>query len=296
MVKRPHKRAQPTGDDLNITVMDYRAGDGLLLSGFCCFPRRKPTPKRGILFVHGTRGNALVGAGFLGPFLAQSGYMSFCIDKRNSGINYETSLFDESIHDLQGGIDALATMGMREIILVGHSLGAIEVAFYMSQRQDPRVRAVVLSGTPADTSSSTVSSIRTEDGLSKQTVYARLVDDARALVKVGEANRPMVIGTTGDGNYMTISAESFLSYRGPETNCRAVKWVGSIKVPILLLAHEITHLGVSPSESAAIKELIQGSGRVDMSTVSGADHFYSGREREAAETVRKWLESIGLPP
>ena len=30
MVKRPHKRAQPTGDDLNITVMDYRAGDGLL--------------------------------------------------------------------------------------------------------------------------------------------------------------------------------------------------------------------------------------------------------------------------
>ena len=296
MVKRPHKRAQPTGDDLNITVMDYRAGDGLLLSGFCCSSKRHPNPKRGVLFVHGTRGNALVGAGFLGPFLAQSGYMSLCIDKRNSGINYETSLFDESVYDLQGGIDALASMGMHGIVLVGHSLGATEVAFYMSQRQDPRISAVVLSGTPADTSRSTVASIRTEDGLSREVAYARLVDDARALVKKGEANRPMVIGTKGDRDYMTISAESFLSYRGPETNCRAVKWVGSIKVPILILAHEIAHLGVSPDESAAIMKLSQGSARVDMSTISGADHFYSGREREAAETVRKWLESIGLPP
>ena len=51
--------------------------------------------------------------------------------------------FDESPHDVDAWITLATSLGYERVVLIGHSLGALKVAYYQARRQDPRVAGLV---------------------------------------------------------------------------------------------------------------------------------------------------------
>ena len=64
---------------------------------------------------------------------------------RQTGAAYGNAyeILDDSRQDLRAGIDYLHGLGYRRIAILGHSMGAVKVAYYAAVADDPRVAAVI---------------------------------------------------------------------------------------------------------------------------------------------------------
>lgn len=293
----PYKIALTTPEGVDLRVVNYRATDGVLLFGFLASPSGKAVrSKVGVIFVHGTRGSALVGAGFLAPYLARYGYTAFAINKRNSDINFEASIFEDVAKDLAGAVMYLAGLGVPNIVLIGHSLGAIEATYYVGSERPASVKALVLSGTPASSPRSAVEDLRDVNPTDPEAEYQKLVTEAQMLAVRGKGDTLLIIPRGGGHGQMSMSAFSYLSYRGPQSRCSAVDWIEKVTVPVFLLAHALPDRGVSPEESEEIRAKAVATSSLESYTVKDAGHFYTDHEEEAAKAVADWLNRVGLPP
>ncbi len=52
-------------------------------------------------------------------------------------------LFDEALPRIQAGVDYLKKMGIQNIVIIAHSLGASMASFYLSDKPDPTISAFV---------------------------------------------------------------------------------------------------------------------------------------------------------
>ncbi|MBI2183901.1 MAG: alpha/beta fold hydrolase [Thaumarchaeota archaeon] len=297
MVRYPNKMVLPTPEGVDLRAINYRASDGLLLDGFLAYPSgKRPTSETGVVFVHGTRGNALVGAGFLGQNLARYGYTTLSINMRSSGISYEVSVFEDVSKDLAGVVKYLSSLGVRKIVLLGHSLGSTDVVYYATTENDPLVKALILSGAPADIKGRAVDDFKTVDPKAPRKEYNSFVAKAKLLVKQGKGETLLIAPTSGGHGQMPISAESFLSYRGPDSKCSGLAWIATVKVPLFFLIHGRPDRGVTPQDSEALIREAKAASRVDKHVIKDADHFYTGHEEEASKAVADWLSRVGLNP
>lgn len=115
--------------------------------------RRKsdcPTPRRGILYVHGF--NDYFFQDEMASWFADSCYAFYAVDLRKYGrsiTNGQTKFEVRDLHEYFADIDsAVAQMkadGISDIVLMGHSTGGLTTSLYMSESPDPAISGLILN-------------------------------------------------------------------------------------------------------------------------------------------------------
>lgn len=231
--------------------------------------------RRGYLFVSGrTRGHDVATVDAPWPLSVRPEDIP---TYRLGGWGWERWAEDE--HDVAGWITFLVSQGVEHVVLLGHSAGVGRVSYYQAQRQDPRVVGVVLA--------SSSDRLRPQDP-------AR-VSQAERLVAEGYGDAPLPLAEGRPIFFALESAANVVHWEsvvGPFVADGHTPWIASIRTPVLAT------LGTAefePDLRGAVEDMrgraVQ-TPRFDIQVIEGADHAYTGRERELAEVVARWIEAL----
>jgi pimeloyl-ACP methyl ester carboxylesterase len=252
--------------------------DGLTHYGALYGPAEGRRRDLGVVLVHGMTGS-FVGEieSALPPMLAPAGYV--CLVANNRGYGFfgtATERFAGCLADVGAAIDFVSARGLERIALVGHSRGGIKVAYYMTQRHDPRVVALGLLS-PAESLRTAARQVGTTFG------GKRWLSRVRALVAEGHGD---AILTCSEWPYM-LSAASLLDSYNAQADVVSEN-LKSIRVPVFAACGEkeidwctvVARLRAGPPPGYTVHVLPK------------ADHVYTGEEAELARRLVVWLDTI----
>jgi len=236
----------------------------------------------------------------IGRYLAEEGYTCFDVntrmhdlgnvegyngDKRIRGGGY-WGIASEEWKDIAGWVDFAESNGFKKIVLVGHSAGCAPVRDFQSRQQDNRVIGLVLgSGGVGDYSRNPLDS-----ALIKQA--ARLVSENKGEALVQDTTRSFpsyrsaaaimdeTQGAPRDGDFFGIN--------------HANAAVSRIRCPILAFyaSNDIGNEKDLELLKSSIRKHAGGPKSVTTTMISGTDHMYTGEEKQVADLMAQWIESI----
>lgn len=257
--------------------------DGLMLEGV---RHGSASSDLAVVYTHGLTSSVFrKGHVLIGRALAEAGCTVIAGNNRGSGLAYPLpqrsgprvlggSWFErlaDAPKDLDAWIDVALGAGAKSIVLLGHSLGAIKAVVYASERADGRLAGLVLASPPLRAFASPAKS--------------DLVAAATRAVAEGRPEELLDLGapglTFGRLSAATVLARSDLGDVAP--------LVRSIGCPVLgIYGTEEPDVGGQND----LDHLVQiAPDRFTGALVAGADHLYTGREREAAGVISRWIES-----
>jgi pimeloyl-ACP methyl ester carboxylesterase len=185
--------------------------------------------------------------------------------------------WDEEPNDVGGWIDFLVAQGAEQVVLLGHSVGALRVTYYLAERQDSRVIGLVLA--------SGSDSIPATDPARLQ-LAERLVAEGRGEALLPE-QEPGAIGSAANLVHWEQYGGRFATEGHPP-------WISSVRVPVLatlgagavdLIPDLRTH--VEDMRGRAVQ-----APHFDIQVIEGADHNYTRQEQDLAEVLLRWLDSL----
>lgn len=205
---------------------------------------------------------------------------------RRLGAAYE--VVDECRLDIAGWLQFASSRGYQDVILLGHSLGALKIIYSQAQQAPPQVSALVALSPPRLSSeafqASDVSSLYMEDlQLARQQVAA---GQAEELIQV-RVPLPLL-----------ITARGYLDKYGPGERYNLLKFIDQLQVPLL-----VTYGGLEIQQGSiafagmtdAIADRTAGNDawRGTVREIEGADHSYHGQVESLLEVIGEWLEATG---
>jgi len=248
-----------------------------------------------LVHVHGGPGGGpLSGAPrFAAEGLAERGYTSVSIKLRQSSGQVWMN-FSSATPDIKAAVDFLTDLGIRDVILTGHSLGSITCTRYMVETNDPRIKAMIHYAPTRDLSPW----MRTGMG---EEYYWRTVDKATKAIAEGRGGEEMI-----DVHYnypppsppnrpfdLVQTAANWLDFWGPAAQTRNTVWMAQLKVPMLMLAGD-KDIFVTKEYLAQLKSIAKESPRVDtIWYTGGVDHGFDPIHDRVVADSAKWLEEIG---
>jgi pimeloyl-ACP methyl ester carboxylesterase len=178
---------------------------------------------------------------------------------------------------------------MSRIGLVGHSLGAIKAVYSAAHAPHPNVATVIAASPPRLSHRAFQVGQRSHD-------FFESLATARQFMKEG---RPEQLFTAKFPFPLLISAASYVDKYGDE-RYNILKFVSRVKCPTLFTygSIELEQGGVAfAGLPDAIDQAVSGAqeaGRslVEVVTIPDADHFYTGKYDELAQTAAKWLARL----
>jgi pimeloyl-ACP methyl ester carboxylesterase len=270
-------------------LITFSATDGYLLDGLVYTPDAGFTGKAALL-VHGKTMNFYTGpARILPPHLTALGWTCLAMNRRGHDLggarNAHTSYggawerFIESQLDIAGGVAELVRRGLRTIVPIGHSFGAIASAAYAADHAGDVSALVLCSAGGGGRNYLKQSSDR---GMVAGSRHAEIDAEARRLVEIGQGDQIIAL----PGWWYAISAASWvdLSQNVPSTVENARRYPG----PILALRGSKEPPNVYPAEEVATA----AGSRAKLVILPGADHFYNGTEADLARAVCDWLKEL----
>lgn len=170
----------------------------------------------------------------------------------------------------------LKQQGVKKVVLVGHSRGGNQTAWFAAERMDPAVEGVLL-----------IAPMTWSDAYGQSDYQKRFNTDlgpvlkrAEDMVKAGKGSE--WLEKTGF-IYCTdakVQAQAFVSYHAPEARLDTPGLLGKIEVPVLVIAG--TADDVVPDVAEKFEPIADGT-RVRLEAIDGADHFF--RDLYADEVV-----------
>jgi alpha-beta hydrolase superfamily lysophospholipase len=267
-----------------------KSRDGLPLEGAVIAPEGSQGADLAVVWIHGgaskfyerhyvTIGRELAIRGY--PFLTGNtrGHDAFTLLWRGdevipAGGSFER--FDEAPRDIAAWVDFAMTLGVRGVVLAGHSLGASKVVYYQAQQEDPRVQGLV-AASPA---------VGWQSHPERVALAERMVDEGH-----GEDLLPHLEGSP---RWNIVSAQMVLTREqiirhAFDSDSRA-PFIGDVKCPLLVLygADE----DVDEEWLETLRRNARSTTRVDIQMVDGAQHEYAGREHRVAQIMDAWMEIL----
>ncbi len=249
-----------------------------------------------VLLIHGSRGNFYDGATkSMAQDLSAQGYACLPLNTNAhdtawynpGGQNFKGNAFEVLAHtciDLRAGIDHLTERGYRSIGLLGHSMGAVRVAYYAATQDDGRV-ATVVAVSPVRLSYSYF--MESEDAEE----FAANIEIARRLVAEGD---PEGVFRGGHPIPQLFSAASFLDKHGPEEKYNLINHAHGIRVPMLTLnGSRETHSRLRDMAQDLAAAAVN-SPKAETLMVEEGEHSLVNRTTEASDAVLKWLGALTL--
>ena len=271
--------------------------EGLRLDGAFYAPAegvRGLGPVDAVLLIHGSRGNFydpatktmaedLSGLGYACLTLNTNAHDTMWFNP--AGQNFKGNAFEvleNTMSDLGAGIDHLSERGYQRIGLLGHSIGAVRVAYYAATQNDPRV-AVVVPISPVRLSYSYY--MESEDAEE----FGSIVAVAQRLIDQGDPEGVLRVRFPIP---QFFSAASYLDKHGPEEKYNLIRLAGGIRVPILTLNGSLethTRLRDMAQDLAAASV---NSPRAATLMIDQGEHSLVNRMAEASDAVLEWLAAL----
>lgn len=248
----------------------------------------------GFIIVHGTGGNFYSSTMLenLAESLQQRGHAVLRINTRGHdgistaattrggrriGAAYE--IVDDCRHDLAAWVEWLRQRAGTRIGLIGHSLGAVKCIYTAAHEPGLAPLCIVAISPPRLSYSWFCESSKRDEFLESY----RLAEDK---VSAGEP------GAFLDVRFplpFIITAAGYVEKYGPDERYQFLKLLRGIKLPILFTFGSIelennVAFAQSPEAIAAL-----GLPGIQVSTIAGADHFYTGVHALLIECIANWL-------
>jgi pimeloyl-ACP methyl ester carboxylesterase len=301
-VSRPPAAADnftaPDGASLQfyaITTIDAVTNDAAVV-----MPRgRQPQSTTMVIHVHGSGGNlyAVTGAQ-LAMQLVPHGYASMTINTRQHDDAINTDNFFDIRNDICAAVNVARSLGYRQIVLHGHSLGTLQVLYYSATDWSTDIKGIVLTGPFANLPWKSQVIIINNDP-----VYRKLYEDALEAVHSGHPDAilpdrmPYLGGTT-----TPVTAQHFLSYRWQyEAASVSVDWIRRVTIPILLvrdsqdqtvLAFEPVWLYSAATSYGGLSPDVENVVVADSS--SGNGHSFPNTIPQLTDLLVDWLQKRSL--
>jgi len=197
-------------------------------------------------------------------------------------------IFEDSAKDIKAWVDVAEAKGFKKIVLQGHSLGAVKVAYYMAQTQDKRISKLVLASPPD------MVGLFENDGEE----HKQRLELAKQMVKEGKGGDMMPGKVWG---WYHLSPQTYLNFtqRGAEIDVfntydkqKPSKTLEAITIPTLAFCGSEDDANIMPAADAmeTIKQKATKTPRFDTAVVAGAPHSYFGHEKEVAELILAWID------
>ena len=280
--------------------------DGLELQGLYCLPACKPT--LAILHVHGLAGNfyenrfvASVGgeamergAAFLTVNTRGHDYVTDILRDVGGKQDYVSGggaheLLEDSLYDLEAWCRFLRSEGLGDIVLEGHSTGAVKVVHYSAQLEGLAPKGLILLS-PSD-----------DIGVQKAKLgsrYEEVLATAGAQIERGLGDQMM----PDEAFEYPVSARTYVDLFGV-SSLNGILDLGAlgaedgllsaIDSPVLVLfGTEAEAIPVSPAEYLEVLTRALCSSDVSTAIVAGAPHNYLGFETEVASIVGAWIDGL----
>ena len=244
------------------------------------YPAEQPSPL-GVVLVHGMTGS-FVGEieSAVPPLLAAAGLPTLVANNRGNGfLGAATETIAGVLPDIAAAIDALQARGFARIVLIGHSKGAVKVTTYMTQTNDPRVVALGLLS-PAASFHSTPSWLAAQFSPKDP---QRWLKKAKKLAAKGKGER---IFTDNAWPYL-VSAGLLTDHAAAEGD-DVLENLLRVRIPVLAACGSM-----ELDWCTVVATLRSGAPQgFRVAVVAGADHVYTGKERELADLIIAWVKGL----
>jgi alpha-beta hydrolase superfamily lysophospholipase len=132
----------------SLRFLSIRAIDGFKVQAALWQPEnRRAADTTMIVQVHGSGGNlSSLPLRVITRALSAKGYTALSISTRQHDEHVNTDLFFDVRRDIEAAVATVSALGYRSIVLLGHSLGTVQVQYYAATDWDPTIKAVVLTG------------------------------------------------------------------------------------------------------------------------------------------------------
>ncbi len=287
-----------------VELVRTKTSDGLRLDGSLAVANADlaaPPAVDAVILLHGVGGSFFSGAMFdpltrrmldLGISVLRvntRGYGSINMIATDGGATRGGAAYevvDQCRYDMNAWCDFLVSRGCSRIGLVGHSLGAIKAIYAAAHAPHSNVVRVVAASPPRLSYSAFQYGPRVPDFLESM---------ATAKQRVNEGHPEQLI-TVKFPFPMVISAASYVDKYGGE-RYNFTKFFTQVRCPLMFTygSIELEQGGIA---FAGLPETIQKTSveavdfdatKVSVSTIDGADHFYSGKYDQLTSVVSNWL-------
>jgi alpha-beta hydrolase superfamily lysophospholipase len=275
--------------------------DGLKLNGVHYETENKEIC---VLLLHGMAGNIIDNyfGEVLGEKLNEAGIsMIFCHNRgwghisdfrtKEKGlvrVGAALEIFEDSILDIDLWIEAAKKLGYKKIILMGHSIGANKVIYYMSEKGNTEYIKSVILASPADMVGGLIA---------QEERYDDLIQEAKENVNNGKENKLLPFA---EDDWYIMSSKTFLNTRQRHSisnnypindNPEKFEQLEKIKQPILAFYGSKENDRICNAESLEVlKEKATSSEKVTTEIIQTTGHSYKNKENHLAKLVINWIK------
>jgi alpha-beta hydrolase superfamily lysophospholipase len=287
---------------MNTSFIRFTTEDQLILQGLIYRPESKT--KVAYLHIHGMAGNFYENK-FLDAMaleITNAGYAFVAVNTRGHDIIADFPIagsdekfkrigdayekFEESVLDIKAAVDYLQAQNFENVILCGHSLGAVKVVNYMAKTQDGRISKMVLMSPPDMV------------GLAEQETYHQdLLHQAQEMIKTGKGQELLPLKIW---DWYMLSAETYVSLNSRDYavdifntyDKSKPSLLKDIKVPVLAFFGQKDDAVIMPHQEALdiIKAKAINCPKFDTAIIPNASHGYFGEEVAMAQKITEWLK------
>lgn len=277
--------------------------DGLRLDGAMRAPERlaqSQTPFDAVLFLHGVQSNFYTSSTFDGiaqPLL-EHGLHLLAVNTRGHDNIYAASsalggrrwqgaayeIIDECRHDIAAWCDWLVARGLKRVLLMGHSLGAVKAIYSEAREPHAAVRAIVAISPPRLSHAAFIAGADNAPYLESFAAAQRLISEGRG----GElflSKYPFSL---------LIEAAAFVDKYGPGERYNIVAHLPQISKPTLFV-YGGKELEQGSTAFAGVPEALQAARPpldCAVQVVPGADHLYTGTTVPLGKMVNEWIQTL----
>jgi pimeloyl-ACP methyl ester carboxylesterase len=293
-----------------------KTDDGVWLDGARYSPRPGVNRRReAIIFTHAAEGNFYQGIPFdLGRCLAERGFVTLCLNRRDHDGQFADSLFEDGQKDIKAAVDFLdSEPDIDGVFLWGHSLGSVFAAEYAASAHDERLHGLMLSGAIASYPEFRRSRARPEE-------YAQALVIAREAVEAGEPGRALFLRWSegdraelqahwmpdGKQSLRPHTARQLLSYISDESVAVTETSIRSVRTHVLIMrsgadrtapcqdSMRLFQNSMNASSATLIEftDLIVGREGNQAPNSSRAGHNLSSLRPDIAAAAAQWVERV----
>ena len=248
-----------------------------------------------VLITHGTQAHdKLEMISYLQELLSDNGRSTLAINL-SLGVDNRHGLYDCAVPSTYRHEDAIAEIGVwvnwlkmqgvQDLVLLGHSRGGNQSAWYAAEHDQPMIKSVVLMAPGVSTPAGDAESYQRRFGKSLEPLLAK----AQALVDADKGGTLMEhVPFLFICQDHAVTAESFVSHYRDNPQRDSLYWLPKLVKPTLVVVAGADE--VVPTLGERVQQLADGK-RLQVKVIDGSGHFF--RDLNADEAVENVLAFIG---
>lgn len=281
----------------DLKFLAITAIDGNRVPGALQQPREKPVAETTLVVaIHGSGDsfdkdpNA-----FLAPMLAAKGYAVLGINTRQARAKVNTDNFLSVRRDVEAAVYTGRALGYRKLVLLGHSLGNIQVQYYAANNWDADIRGVILLGMFSNLPWKSRNIL-----VQNETNWSQLKTASATALAQGNVGDPLPVKMRSyNGQELNITAQHFLTYRAEETSTAdGTYWIKRVPYPVLMVRDDADAL-IARFEPNMLLAAAQSPGSLVPSIrlqvlanprpPSLGAHYFADNKSALVDTITGWL-------